>query len=361
MSPRQLRFILTVVAAVTTAVITLHFTYHGKNGLIGFPSSWSRSPQHDAPGTGAAMTVDWSRFAYVQYVTDSQYLCNSVMLFEILNRLGSKADRLMMFPASMAANGLSDGDSEDVRLLNMARERYNVRLHPIEVQHKSGSDPTWADSFTKLLAFNQTQYDRVLSLDSDSTLLQPVDELFLLPPCPVAMPRAYWLYPDARLLSSQVLLVQPSAREFERVMAEVDRAKDNHYDMDIVNTLYKDHASVLPHRPYDMLTGEFRRENHSQYLGSDRELWEPVAALNEAKFLHFSDWPVPKPWIQMSEELRTAHQPNCRQVDGAEHAFAFRRGTERYARTRDDINAEAAGSVFEDDAASEHCYEEQDV
>lgn len=132
------------------------------------------------------------------------------------------------------------------------------------------------------------------------------------------MPRAYWLYPDARLLSSQVLLVQPSAREFERVMAEVDRAKDNHYDMDIVNTLYKDHASVLPHRPYDMLTGEFRRENHSQYLGSDRELWEPVAALNEAKFLHFSDWPVPKPWIQMSEELRTAHQPNCRQVDGAE-------------------------------------------
>ena len=31
---------------------------------------------------------------------------------------------------------------------------------------------TWTESYTKLLAFNQTQYDRVLSLDSDSTVLQ---------------------------------------------------------------------------------------------------------------------------------------------------------------------------------------------
>lgn len=31
---------------------------------------------------------------------------------------------------------------------------------------------TWAESYTKLLAFNQTEYDRVLSLDSDSTILQ---------------------------------------------------------------------------------------------------------------------------------------------------------------------------------------------
>lgn len=31
---------------------------------------------------------------------------------------------------------------------------------------------TWAESYTKLLAFNQTQYARVLSLDSDATLFQ---------------------------------------------------------------------------------------------------------------------------------------------------------------------------------------------
>lgn len=158
----------------------------------------------------------------------------------------------------------------------------------------------------------------MLSLDSDGTLLKHMDELFLLPPSPVSMPRAYWLYPDTEILSSYVVLVQPSAREFDRVMAEVDRAERNHYDMEIFNTLYKDQALVLPHRRYGMLTAEFRRENHSQYLGSDKEPWDPAAALDEAKFLHFSDWPVPKPWIQMSEDVRAKMQPACHQVGGVE-------------------------------------------
>ena len=34
------------------------------------------------------------------------------------------------------------------------------------------AEPTWAESYTKLLAFNQTQYERVLMLDSDATLLK---------------------------------------------------------------------------------------------------------------------------------------------------------------------------------------------
>lgn len=34
------------------------------------------------------------------------------------------------------------------------------------------ADWTWFESYTKLLAFGQTQYARVLVLDSDATLLQ---------------------------------------------------------------------------------------------------------------------------------------------------------------------------------------------
>ena len=77
---------------------------------------------------------------------------------------------------------------------------------------------TWFDSYTKLLAFNQTQYTRVLNIDSDATVLAPMDELFLLPPCTVAMPRAYWMLPD-NFFSSLIVLVQPSATEFDRVLA----------------------------------------------------------------------------------------------------------------------------------------------
>lgn len=82
--------------------------------------------------------VDWSRFAYTQYVTDIDYLCNSVMLFEALHRLGSKADRLMMYPEDFS---VADGDnSRQARLLHIARDKYGAKLKPIQVQSRNGGD-----------------------------------------------------------------------------------------------------------------------------------------------------------------------------------------------------------------------------
>lgn len=85
--------------------------------------------------------VDWSRFAYTQYATNSAYLCNSVMFFEILHRLGSRADRVLMYPSKMMTEGGPDAPTtSDQRLLQKAADEYNVRLVPIEVQHRSGND-----------------------------------------------------------------------------------------------------------------------------------------------------------------------------------------------------------------------------
>ena len=95
-------------------------------------------------------------------------------------------------------------------------------------------------------------------------------------------------------MSSQLMLVQPSAVEFHRIEQCIAAAGSNDYDMEIVNNLYRDSAFILPHRPYNLVTGEFRSKNHTSYLGNPQELWDPVEVLREAKFLHFSDWPVPK-------------------------------------------------------------------
>jgi hypothetical protein len=294
-------------------------------------SFWSFSPL-DYSGAAAPDNIDWSKFAYIQYATNSDCLCNSVMLFEALKRLGSRADRVLMYPEDMMPDTEpKEPMTDNQRLLRKAADLYKVHLVPIQVQHRDGQDgravpriqnrrliqaDTWADSFTKLLAFNQTQYTRVLSLDSDATILQAMDELFLLPDCPLALPRAYWLLPDS-VLSSQVLLIKPDEYEFRRVYEAVGKASENEYDMDIINKLYKDTAMILPHRPYDLLTGEFRNTgSHSHYLGNHHEEWDPVAHFSEAKFIHFSDWPVPKPWLYMSDRVRDENQPSCRQVNG---------------------------------------------
>ncbi|KAK2689666.1 hypothetical protein QWA68_011971 [Fusarium oxysporum] len=291
---------------VFIAVLTTLLIFYLQSQTGQRTSSWLSRAEKD---------VDWSRFAYTQYVTNSEYLCNSLMFFEALKRYGSRPDRVMMVPESMLEPEMVN--SSDAYLLNKARDEYNVKLVPITIQTNWAGDATWADSYTKLLAFNQTKYDRVLSIDSDSRLLQAMDELFFLPDAPVAMPRAYWISPE-KILSSQLMLIQPSETEFSRIMERVQSVKSGEYDMEIVNQLYGDSALIFPHRRYDLLSGEFRNDKHAHYLGSELETWDPAAAYSEAKLIHFSDWPLPKPWKPMREEDRLAAQPNCTRMTSGE-------------------------------------------
>lgn len=254
--------------------------------------------------------VDWSQYAYCQYVTNADYLCNSVMFFDALDRVGAKASKVMMFPDNWDITA----DDDTGRLVRQTQARYNVQLSPVKVQHFSG-EITWADSFTKLLAFNQTQFKRVLSLDSHSNVLKSMDELFLIPSSPVAMPRAYWLNDS---LSSQLVLVEPSEFEFQRILKAFASRTDSDLDMDIVNDLYGLDCIVIPHRKYDLLTGEFRAKEHRKYLGSEEEKWDPDKVLEEAKFVHFSDWPLPKPWVLRNKVPDEKYQPECHPTDAGE-------------------------------------------
>lgn len=89
-------------------------------------------PPVSYPGTE---DFDWSHVAYTQYVTNTDYLCNSLMSFEALHRLGSKADRLMLYPSSFNTSG----DNLESQLLNKAKKEYGVHLVPIEVQRNARS------------------------------------------------------------------------------------------------------------------------------------------------------------------------------------------------------------------------------
>lgn len=167
------------------------------------------------------------------------------------------------------------------------------------------------------MAFSLASYDRVIALDSDITLLSSLDELFALPRTPIAMPRAYWYETLPRPLTSLLMVIKPDADEFQR-FREVIYGGGNpalvnahKFDMELVNDRFEQSAMVLPHRPYALLTGEFRRSNHSAYLGNTFEAWDPEKVFKEAKLVHFSDWPLPKPWIMWPAEGLAEVQPDC--------------------------------------------------
>jgi hypothetical protein len=135
-----------------------------------------------------------------------------------------------------------------------------------------------------------------------------MDELFFLPATPVALPRAYWL--DKPTLGSHIMLIQPSTLNFKRIEKAIKTANGDVYDMEIVNSLFGDSCIILPHRWYALLSGEFRSKTHRQFL-EQNERWDPMQVIREAKLVHFSDDPFPKPWIDATQKTVATMKPHC--------------------------------------------------
>ncbi|KAH7095085.1 glucose N-acetyltransferase 1 [Paraphoma chrysanthemicola] len=282
---------------------------------------WLLYPSRSASPTEGETRVNWSNYAYSLYATDSATLCHAVLLAEALARLGSKADRVLFYPDYWDLK-VSDSKDRDSQLLLLARDTYKVKLQPIKLLQVGGVTKdqwtgTWDKSVTKFMAFSLAYYDRVIALDSDITLLQPLDELFLLPQTPMAMPRAYWTESKPWPLTSMLMVIKPDLGELQHFKDDLAGGGNNmlvnahRFDMELVNERFEYSALVLPHRPYALLTGEFRREDHAPYLGSPHEKWDAEKVFKEAKLVHFSDWPLPKPWIMWPTEGLQEMQPDC--------------------------------------------------
>jgi hypothetical protein len=102
---------------------TLHFLKHKRQPIF--------TPKH-APSLNYK-NVDWRLYAYSQYATDTHYLCNSILMFDSLDRLGSKAERILMYPKHMNTF-ISNPQDRSSQLLVIARDEYRARLLPVELE-----------------------------------------------------------------------------------------------------------------------------------------------------------------------------------------------------------------------------------
>lgn len=155
------------------------------------------------------------------------------------------------------------------------------------------------------------EWTRVLAFDSDTLVLNSMDSYFLSPMAAVAVPRAYWLIDGnaalgKQVLASHVMLIEPNEARYRKIMDEAVRSGD--FDMEILNHMFDKSAMILPHRRLALLTGEFRETDHSRYLSPDvDEVWNATTEASKSFLVHFSDWPLPKPWENRTlEEWETA-------------------------------------------------------
>ncbi|CBF73648.1 predicted protein [Aspergillus nidulans FGSC A4] len=235
---------------IATCAVVACFILIGFNRLHLIPAASKFSSEEAWGGLKPYWTTEQeeTRFAYVQYATNFDYLCNA------------------------------PGTSREQIALTRIRQQYpHVKLRPVWVLSTSNGDPTWHKSLTKFYAFDLTECIRVLVLDSDSMVLNNMDHYFLS-----SRPRG-----------------QPNKNTFERIIEEA-RSSDA-FDMEVLNRLRVSHQGPPP----------------VPFRGQDAE-WNATVEVSRAYLVHFSDWPLPKPWLPHSQSQWEAALPEFR--DGEEYA-----------------------------------------
>jgi alpha-N-acetylglucosamine transferase len=168
------------------------------------------------------------------------------------------------------------------------------RLHRIEpIQNPIPSDgqffARFANTFTKLRAFELEEYQKLVLLDADTIVLQNIDELFERPAIAAAPD---FLLPDR--FNSGVLVVEPSRDLFARMMDKL--ASSESYDggdQGFLNTFFPDwYTGPAAHR----LPAGY---NLHQFIYGFLQAHPALAPQleREAKIIHYT---VQKPWQSTS-------------------------------------------------------------
>ncbi|KAL3419592.1 glucose N-acetyltransferase [Phlyctema vagabunda] len=322
---RRLRRLFISTPAQITALIVFLLA------VTRFVQLYNHDPQ-DAPYYPARplmsvenKNIDWAKYKYVMIAATQEQLCGAVTVWSEIELRGSRANRLMVYPSTWSRDEKDPATGEltvTARLLSDAKDKYKAILYPVESLREEHR--TWPDAYLKLLAFNLTDWKRVLVLDSDSMVRGNMDDLFLFPESRLAMPYVWWGGGQGWDYSAQMLLIQPSHSEFSKLENVVRSATEGETDLSILQNVYGDQTLKIPHRPYGLTTVEFRRQNHRAYTGGEK--WHAEKALRDTKILHFSDWPIPKPWLRAPKDLINRHMPACQQ---SPHGFGATDCTDR--------------------------------
>jgi alpha-N-acetylglucosamine transferase len=189
-------------------------------------------------------SVDWSRFAYVLYATSSTAMCNAMMMLSELKRFGSRAKRVMIVNREFLDEATNP---KEYKSLTTFAKDYDVKLKPAGVIQVGGGSSYWLSSFTKLLVFNETEYDRVIYMDSDAVLTRShFDELFFLPPCKIAVPTGYWLVKDKLLREKLSEKYNPNDYGFKPLTKSQRRTKVSQFVNDHINAFVDPESEHLP-------------------------------------------------------------------------------------------------------------------
>lgn len=175
-------------------------------------------------------------YAYVSLATNADFARGARCLMRSLRMSAStaqtKADLVVMHTGGVPQGALDDLRAEGVRLIAVdllpTSDAFNA-AHARKALHGAapftkGEKPgfhTPLDNFVKLRLW-QLDYERVIFLDADTLVLQPIDKLFDYPEF-CGAPNVYERLSDFGRLNSGVFTARPSQSSFAAMLSHLDR------------------------------------------------------------------------------------------------------------------------------------------
>ena len=214
-------------------------------------------------------TISVQAYAYVFYATAPEYACSILVNIARLQSFHTPHRIVVLAVPTLSSTFL------------MAFTSRNATVIPYEPPpHPTDNVPYYHDVLLKLVGFKLHHYipslSRVLILDADQFVLQPLDHVFDLPSVDVAMPHAYWLNSG---MTSAFILVSLSDRLWKQMDGNLRNIGIGIFDMDLVNHMFSRTALMLP-GDYCTLNSHWETNGiPTWYRGEEPPrdpMWEPV-------------------------------------------------------------------------------------
>lgn len=210
-------------------------------------------------------------WAFATYCTDNRYeLGSRVVLFTALRASQINVSLLLLHTHSLSTSW----------------DRLPVETTKVVIP-ATRTDAYYRTVMTKLLVFRQTQYKRIVYVESDGLVMKDLSHLFFLPD-PIYIPHCRWCGPG--FVTNILMVFTPDDALWNRVQRHMHSEK---YDMDIVNDELREDITRLSSR-YAMLNSLFEDKiPESFYADAFDKIYD------RAFFFHFTA--VGKPWkVSMS-------------------------------------------------------------
>lgn len=177
---------------------------------------------------------------------------------------------------------------------------YNVNIMPVDVipnPHVPEVSARYGLTFTKLRAFNLTMFDKIVFLDADTLVLQPINDLFNKSHFAAAPDLGMALI--QRRFNSGLFVAQPSERLFASMMSRIKTARSyDSGDQGFLNTFFAGRWTRLDYR-YNALQRLYSHHprmwrteeikvihyvgpkpwNYDKWMKADKKLYKPLAEL----------------------------------------------------------------------------------